>query len=205
MKNLFYIFILSVMLITMAIGCMSCGRVVKETTKTNTVVDSASVKEKDSIIQVKTSVISRLETELRETQYSGISFFREKDVSKGIGELNTSGEKNSAGSGIGTPCPENKVTIKADGSIEASGNIKSASVVKDKLQRALTDLQYKYDSLLEVKEKVQVQIKKETNIVTKFKDRGIPGWFWAAFFIGMLISILAGALLHRKLSKMEKI
>lgn len=167
-----WIIILSIMIITMMIGCMSCGRVIKETTKTNTVVDSTAVKEKDSIIQVKESVIARLQNENRELQYSGVVFDTINNYD--------------------TVCPERSVTIGADGSITAKGPIKSANVTKDKHQKTIADWERKYDSLYQVKSKDSTTVKTVTNTVTKYKDRGIPGWQWFLFAVALIAAFYAG-------------
>jgi hypothetical protein len=84
----------------------------------------------------------------------------------------------------------NTVTVKADGSIEASGRLKSLSVSNSSIQKQLTLIKGKYDSLAKVKSKVEVR--------TVTKDREVkrtvfPWWY---------ILILGGAVfLFLKLKK----
>lgn len=164
-----YILFIMLMIVCFLFG--SC-RTVKEVTRTEKVYDSTAISERDSIIAVKQERITRLENEIKESQYSGVTF-------EPIGGPDSLWGRNNKGELSWFPIEPNKVEIKPDGSIIASGKIKSAVLSKERAERNYAELKQSYDSLAAAKQKEVVQVQWKEKIVEKEVKRGVP-WFWFA-------------------------
>jgi ElaB/YqjD/DUF883 family membrane-anchored ribosome-binding protein len=172
------IFIWSALLILLM---SSCASVKKSVSSTKSTVDSSVIAEKDSIIRVEKSKRERIESELRELQVTGISF--DTIFLPGDTILNT-------------------VTVRTDGTVDAMGRIKSVTVTNQKLQRTLKDLQEDYDSLAQVKQRVETKVIKETVTKTKNVKRTWP-WWW--FAICAAIGLIVGGIFRDKFLSLFKI
>ncbi len=156
-------YFIPILIIAALFGC----RTIKEVTKTVTLIDSSSVAQRDSLIEVNQEMKTRHEAELREAQFSSVVF----DTVTLPGDT-----------------VRNTIVIRADGSIEAAGRIKAANVSKEKVYKALTELQVKYDSLSQVKNKVETKVVTNTVTKDKYVKRGVAWWIW-------VLVLLAGALI----------
>lgn len=169
----FYI-LAAFLLIAFAMFFSSC-RSVKEVTRTEIIYDSTAINENDSLLQVKQERIISLENEIKESQYSGIVFdtlFLPGDTVR------------------------NTVIIREDGSIEAAGRIKAATVSKEKMQRLYVELKHSYDSLSQVKNKVQTKVEWKEKIVEKKVKRG---WQWWLFWLGLITGCVLWNFLGNKI------
>jgi hypothetical protein len=160
------LFIIGVILATCVFIWMIAGcRTIKEVTKTVTLIDSSSVTERDSLLQVVSEMKVKHESELRESQYASVIF----DTVRIAGDTVI-----------------NKIIIREDGSIEAAGRIKAANVSKEKMARLYNELQVRYDSLTHVKNKVETKVVTSTVTKDKYVKSGFP-WFW--FLLGIAIGV----------------
>lgn len=134
----------------------SCGgsRHIHRADTSRTVTDT---READSLRQVITALHAHYESLLREQSYASVIF----------DTLYLSGD---------TVRPV--VTIQPNGAIQASGRVKSATVTNDRLQRTLSDLQTRYDSLYQVKQRTVQTTETKTVEVDKRVKRGWPWWIW---------------------------
>lgn len=164
MKRLIGITVLTIILLSM---CMISCRTVKEVAKTETLIDSAAIVERDSLIEANKEITARYEAVKRENEFGGITFNNPPDS---------------------IPCPENEVKIHADGSMEAKGNIRSALKTKEKTEKLTVDWQSRYDSLAQVKSKSDTKVIQKTFTTTKYVERGLP--FWYIVLIGVICFII---------------
>lgn len=174
----------------LATGCVR----VKEVIKTQTVYDSASIVEKDSLLKVQKAENERLQSELRESQYSGIVFGDRTWPVDSVPTMTAPFFKY--------PCPPvtpNIVKINADGSIEASGNIWSATMTKDKFQRLLQEKQKAYDSLMRVKQKKETVVQWQTKTVEKIVKRGVPWWHHVLHILLLVSGYIIAVKWHSKI------
>jgi len=150
-NSLFNRICLLAIIVILLIGAMSCSSS-KNISTTNRQVDNTVINEKDSIIQLQITEIERLTAEIRELQYAGVTFDNDSGqhpvilIEKGI-------DCNVDSIMAIMDIYKNKVKISADGTIQAEGKLKSAYYSRDKLSRFIVELQHRYDSLSEVKQK----------------------------------------------------
>jgi hypothetical protein len=164
-----WILILSIMLVMMAIGCMSCGITKKQFESYKKEFERSHVKDlaaKDSVyeseknaieaeatakVQMKEATISRLQSQLTEMSYTGIVF--------------------NTDTCIGKETPHSTIKVNPDGSFEASGPIKSYNQKKQKDQKTDEQTQRIKDSTAEVvskyKEESQRLRDQVTTLITK--------------------------------------
>lgn len=172
---LFIVFSAIVMALMVSLpGCTAT----KEVTRTETIYDSTAISEKDSIISVREERIARLENEIKESLHSGVIF------------------RNDTEDNPANPCPENKVEIKPDGSISATGNIKSAMLSKEKAERNYNELKHSYDSLAAVKQKEITTVEWREKTVEKQIKRG---WQWWLFWVGVIVGCVGWNYLGSKI------
>lgn len=169
------------MILSVLLALASCTSVKKSISSTKTIVDSTVIDEKDSIIRVEKSKRERLESELRELQVTGISF--DTIFLPGDTIINT-------------------VTVRTDGTVDATGRIKSVTVTNQKLQRTLKDLQEDYDSLAQVKQRVETKVITNTVEKTKNVKRTWP-WWW--FAICAVVGFVLGAVFRNQIISLFKI
>lgn len=153
-KNIVFVLGLTLMLCMMLLGWCSCTTT-KKGTKTSEKIDSSRLENLVDSIRLLTLENEKLQSELRESIYSGVQFEEEGPYST-------------------KPCDStkiepNKVTIRPDGSIEATGRIKSAYSTIDKLTKTIKELYRINDSLRLVKQ----QVKTETKYVKDTKEKEV--------------------------------
>src|SRR5690606_17916350 len=87
-------------------------------------------------------------------------------------------------------CPDtpSTVLIAPDGSIRATGPIRSANVKESTMQAELARMRSTYDSLVEIKRSDSVRVKTEYRTITReVRRKAYPLWPWAiAFALGMM-------------------
>lgn len=144
-----------------AFGC----KVEKQTSKGSATIDNTTVTEKDDSIRLLKSENEVLKNEIKELRYGQVLFdtiYRPGDTI-----INT-------------------VIIKEDGSVDATGRIKSVTIANSKLVKTIQEKNRLIDSLANEKQKE----KTVTKYVTQWKDREvkksfIPYWIW--LLIGGLV------------------
>lgn len=170
MKNTFGDFVfrlmMTVMVVVLLIGCFTSCSTQKHTTSTVTVVDSTSLKVKEDSIRYYKHQVSVLLQEIKEMQYSQVLF--DTVFIAGDTVVNT-------------------VIVKEDGTIEATGKIKSLTVATNKLTKLIEQKNLIIDSLSKLKQTERVEYKTKT----EYKDRVIkrsfiPLWIWIVM-AGLLI------------------
>lgn len=165
LSNWIFGFIPTLGIIMGFIGCLSSCNVDKNVQKV--VVDSTALKIKEDSIHFLKKIVDKLEAEIREMEYSEIIF----DTVYVLGDTVV-----------------NTVIVREDGTIEATGKIKSLTITKDKLTRIINEKNLIIDSLSKVKQKERIEYKTTTKTVEK-KVRFIPWWFWliAATVLGFYL------------------
>lgn len=139
---------------TFLLASCSGSRHIHRTDTSQTITDT---READSLRQVITSLHAHYESLLREQSYASVIFdtlYLPGDTVRPV------------------------VTIQPNGAIQASGRVKSATVTNDRLQRTLSDLQARYDSLYQVKQRTIQTTVTNTLEVDKRVKRGLPWWIW---------------------------
>lgn len=166
-------------------SCVSTKDVAKSTEQ----IMSERIVELTDSSRVLQSEISRLTSEIRELQYSGVVF----DVSRcpqihfpeGIALMNKDSIQrliNDLNNAISQQT--NRVSILADGTIQAEGKLKSASVTKDKLIKTVQELQHTIEALRLVKQKEKQTVITKTVTITKHK-RTVPLWWLYVICFGL--------------------
>jgi regulator of replication initiation timing len=158
------------MLCMMLLGWCSCTTT-KNVVKEKIIIDSLRVENLVDSVKVLTLENEKLQSEIRELVYSGVVF----DTTRI------------------TDTVTNTVIIRPDGSIEATGRIKSAYSTIDKLTKTIKELYRINDSLRLVKQ----QVKTETKYVKDTKEKEVK----RSFFPLILVIIAAGCLLFWLLKK----
>jgi hypothetical protein len=160
----------------------SCTSTKNVATKHET-IDSTALNEKSDSIRVLLSEVYRLTQEIHELQYAGVVFDSSRCPPSII---NVPKDCNVDSIMALLDLYKNKVTIYADGKIEAEGKLKSAYYTKDKLSKMIAELQHINDSLRLVKAKTETIVK--TEIVEKekkVKRRFLTMWWlYLIFFCG---------------------
>lgn len=87
---------------------------------------------------------------------------------------------------------KSKIKVYADGAVEYDGAIKSFSRTKSKLEETIKTLQRVNDSLVTVKQKVDVRVEKQTEWKEKVVKRGLGGLFWTIFVLIIIAAFLLG-------------
>lgn len=87
---------------------------------------------------------------------------------------------------------KSKIKVYADGAVEYDGAIKSFSRTKSKLEETIKTLQRVNDSLVTVKQKVDVRVEKQTEWKEKVVKRGISGLMWTLFVLFIIAAFILG-------------
>lgn len=156
----------------------SC-KVHKEITKTEYIVDSTSIRERDSVIRVKRLDSAAYVNTLRILQESGVVF--ENDiVPPGSIYRDTMYPVNWLA---------NSIEFYPDGTLKkAEGRIKSAMSKADKSQNEAKYWKQAYDSLYKVKSKDSIRVEKESKTVDKYiKKTVFPWYFWLLLLPALLV------------------
>lgn len=142
-----------------------CRTVEKTITKTEYRTDSTHVRENDSLRIVNHDLVMSYEEQIRQYRDAGVIF-------------------------DSTPCPDipNTIEISTDGTIKASGSIKSANLNSKTDNKKVERLQQTIDSLTRVKNKESVTVKTEYKNVTRDVKKKFP-WFW------LVVAFISGAIL----------
>lgn len=145
-KNIVFVLGLTLMLCMMMLGWCSCTTT-KNVVKEKIIIDSLRVENLVDSVKLLTLENEKLQSEIRELVYSGVVF----DTTRI------------------TDTVTNTVIIRPDGSIEATGRIKSAYSTIDKLTKTIKELYRINDSLRLVKQ----QVKTETKYVKDTKEKEV--------------------------------
>ena len=152
-SDILFIILMGFMIIMMAVGMCSCSTQ-KDVKKTFVQTDSLTVKRLEDSIRLLTLENEKLTEEVRELNYSGVVF-----------------DTVTVNDTIRT------VVIRPDGTIEAKGNIKSASFSSDKLTKRIKELQRMVDSLRLVKGEVRTEYKYIKETKDKEKKTVLFPWY----------------------------
>ena len=149
-----FIALISLMLLMMAIGWCSCTST-KHVTKERVSVDSLRFENLADSVRMLTLENEKLQEEIRELVYSGVVFDTTRITDTVI----------------------NTVIIRPDGSIEATGRIKSAYSTIDKLTKTIKELSRINDSLRLVKNQVRTEVKYVKETKDKEVKRVLFPWY----------------------------
>jgi hypothetical protein len=189
-RNLIYLAGI-IILIFSASACTST----KDIAKNKTVVDSTVIKDLQDSVRVLKTENAHLSTEIRELQYSGVSFQDRCDTAA-LRRILTSGlvDKSVIEEYLHqmAECSD-QVKIASDGTIEAKGKLKSAYYSSDKLTRMVYDLKRENDSLRSVKQKTIDHYYKITETKIKHSKTRVLN-----FLIFLLIGAVGGVLIWEK-------
>jgi len=152
-SDVLFIILLSFMLIMMAVGMCSCNTT-KDVQKSYIEKDSLTVKSLQDSVRMLTLENNKLTEEIRELNYSGVIF-----------------DTVAVNDTIRT------VVIRPDGTIEAKGNIKSASFSSEKLTTRIREMQKLIDSLRLVKEQVRTEYRYISESKDKHKETTVFPWY----------------------------
>lgn len=164
-KKVLFVLWLTLMICMMVLGWCSCTTT-KQVTKERVIVDSSRVENLVDSVKMLTLDIEKLQSEIRELVYSGVIF----DTTRV------------------TDTVTNTVVIRPDGSIEATGRIKSAYSKIDKLTKTIRELSRINDSLRLVKQ----QVRTETKYVRESKDKEVKRTLFPWYLL--VIAAAAGLL-----------
>ena len=145
-KNIVFVLALTLMFCMMVLGWCSCTST-KQVTKTSEKSETNRLENLVDSVKLLTLENEKLQEEIRELVYSGVVFDTTRITDTVI----------------------NTVIIRPDGSIEATGRIKSAYSTIDKLTKTIKELTRINDSLRLVKQ----QVKTETKYVKESKDKDV--------------------------------
>lgn len=158
--------------------------------------DSSTITELQQEVKLTKHENTRLESELKQAQYSGVIF--DSTPCPPVNQpaiivdsrCNVDSVKNELQDYYGTLW-QNKVKVLSDGSIEAQGRLKSAIYTNTLLQKVISERQSRIDSFSTALAKEKKNIKTVEVIKDKWKKTAFP-WLW------LLFSCLAGALFWQR-------
>lgn len=188
-----FVAIITCLILFFASGCKSTRHVVKTSTKVDSTYFNSLI-DSNRLLKVENSTLLR---QLKESQYSGVVYQDRCDTALlrrlMISGLYTKDEIDNYIQQI-AEC-RNEIEILSDGTLRAKGQIKSASVSKEKLETVIEKKNRTIDSLTVAIATAKGQVIKETEtktIVKKVSTFNI--WYYVACFIlGMVFWARFGA------------
>jgi hypothetical protein len=87
---------------------------------------------------------------------------------------------------------KSKIKVYADGAVEYDGAIKSFNRAKSKWEEKIKDMQRVNDSLVNVKQVVDVRVEKQTEWKERVVKRGISGLMWTIFVLLIIAAFIVG-------------
>jgi hypothetical protein len=177
-----------------------CGPATKNITKTSTDQQVSEKKISDSLTRVITDMKARYESEKKESEYTGIKF-QDCPPCAAV-TIDSTCNSDSLVKIIRILesviiSKSNELSVAADGSIKASGQLKSYFVSKEKTEKKLLEVQHTNDSLRQVINQQDKQTKTTTVEKIVEKKRGWPWWIW----IVAVIIFISGCVFWQKFGK----
>lgn len=192
--SLFGLMMFAILLIIVALTVASCGTTKKAFEKSTVIYDSTvSVELRDSLSVLQKSY-ERLQQEYNESQYNTVTFDTSSaalvaeisDLKKMVANCDPDAiaRLNSIIAGL-----ESRVKLNADGSIEASGRLRSANADYRKLLKTNVEISRENDSLRTQLAKKETGVRTVTETVTKTKKVTRFPWWWWLFVAVFVISL----------------
>lgn len=172
--GLFYVLLLTFIIITMLVGLVGCTPSKKSQTKTENKTETTVIH--DTLTKIKRDTVHVTKTETKTETKTQVRF----DT-------------------VRQECPDNKITYKVNGDIELQGAIKEFSQDNLILQRKL-DSAVRHDQE-ETRARKYWQAKtEEAKMVSNIK-KGIPIFLWVVWSAAIVIALISGIYIGVKYRK----
>jgi len=175
------IVILTIILLS---GCTTEKKLLRQRVKQ----DSSTITELQQQVKLTKQENTRLESELRQAQYSGVIFDSTPcpPVNPPAIHVDSSCNVDSVKNDLQayySSLWQNKVKVLANGTIEAQGRLKSAIYTNTLLQKVISERQSRIDSFSSALAKEKQNIKTVEVVKDKWKKTAFPWWWLALAFI----------------------
>ena len=181
----------AIMLLLLLSGCGTEKKLLRQKVK----ADSTVIRNLQTDVRLSREEVVRLESELKQAQYSGVVFDSTpcppvNPIINVDSRCNVDSVRNALQAYYGSLW-QNRVKVLSDGSIEAQGRLKSAIYTNTLLHKVISERQSRIDSFSAALAKEKQNIKTVEVVKDKWKKSAFP-WWWLA------IAFIAGAVVwHR--------
>ena len=181
----------AIMLLLLLSGCGTEKKLLRQKVK----ADSTVIRNLQTDVRLIREEVVRLESELKQAQYSGVIFDSTpcppvNPIINVDSRCNVDSVRNALQAYYGSLW-QNRVKVLSDGTIEAQGRLKSATYTNTLLHKVISERQSRIDSFSAALAKEKQNIKTVEVVKDKWKKSAFP-WWWLA------IAFIAGAVVwHR--------
>ena len=186
-----FAFLAAIMLLLLLSGCGTEKKLLRQKVK----ADSTVIRNLQTDVRLSREEVVRLESELKQAQYSGVVFDSTpcppvNPIINVDSRCNVDSVRNALQAYYGSLW-QNRVKVLSDGSIEAQGRLKSAIYTNTLLQKVISERDIRIDSFATALSEEKKNVKTVEVVKDKWKKSAFP-WWWLA------IAFIAGAVVwHR--------
>ena len=192
-KAIMWIFavLAAIMLLLLLSGCGTEKKLLRQKVK----ADSTVIRNLQTDVRLIREEVVRLESELKQAQYSGVIFDSTpcppvNPIINVDSRCNVDSVRNALQAYYGSLW-QNRVKVLSDGTIEAQGRLKSAIYTNTLLQKVISERDIRIDSFATALSEEKKNVKTVEVVKDKWKKSAFP-WWWLA------IAFIAGAVVwHR--------
>ena len=184
-KAIMWIFavLAAIMLLLLLSGCGTEKKLLRQKVK----ADSTVIRNLQTDVRLSREEVVRLESELKQAQYSGVVFDSTpcppvNPIINVDSRCNVDSVRNALQAYYGSLW-QNRVKVLSDGSIEAQGRLRSATYTNTLLQKVISERQSRIDSFSAALAKEKQNIKTVEVVKDKWKKSAFQWWWLAVAFI----------------------
>lgn len=184
-KAIMWIFavLAAIMLLLLLSGCGTEKKLLRQKVK----ADSTVIRNLQTDVRLSREEVVRLESELKQAQYSGVVFDSTpcppvNPIINVDSRCNVDSVRNALQAYYGSLW-QNRVKVLSDGSIEAQGRLRSATYTNTLLQKVISERQSRIDSFSAALAKEKQNIKTVEVVKDKWKKSAFQWWWLALAFI----------------------
>ena len=173
----------AIMLLLLLSGCGTEKKLLRQKVK----ADSTVIRNLQTDVRLSREEVVRLESELKQAQYSGVVFDSTpcppvNPIINVDSRCNVDSVRNALQAYYGSLW-QNRVKVLSDCSIEAQGRLRSATYTNTLLQKVISERQSRIDSFSAALAKEKQNIKTVEVVKDKWKKSAFQWWWLALAFI----------------------
>ena len=177
----------AIMLLLLLSGCGTEKKLLRQKVK----ADSTVIRNLQTDVRLSLEEVVRLESELKQAQYSGVIFDSTpcppvNPIINVDSRCNVDSVRNALQAYYGGLW-QNKVKVLSDGTIEAQGRLKSAIYTNTLLQKVISERDIRIDSFATALSEEKKNVKTVEVVMDKWKKTSLPLWW-------LIVAFVAGAI-----------
>lgn len=187
-KAIMWIFavLAAIMLLLLLSGCGTEKKLLRQKVK----ADSTVIRNLQTDVRLSREEVVRLESELKQAQYSGVVFDSTpcppvNPIINVDSRCNVDSVKNEL-QAYYSSLWQNRVKVLSDGSIEAQGRLKSATYTNTLLHKVISERDSRIDSFATALSEEKKNVKTVEVVRDKWKKTSLPLWW-------LIVAFVAGA------------